>query len=120
MQLVHLKIKRTIQKYWAHLFKKEVINYKLYYDSILATLSTMSETNEIKIMFTMIGVMVMLVILCAAAYQLYSSEKYYDSFKETIVHIALTLFDYFLYLFDISVCTVYYKWTIFISFAGYG
>ncbi|CAG2204719.1 unnamed protein product [Mytilus edulis] len=70
----------------------DTVTIPFWSNDTTATLSTMSETNEIKIMFTMIGVMVMLVILCAAAYQLYSSEKYYDSFKETIVHIALTLY----------------------------
>lgn len=72
--------------------QEEVINYKLYYDNILDTLSTMSEMNEIKIMFTIIGVMVMMVIVCSAAYRLYSSEKYHESFKVAILHVALTLF----------------------------
>lgn len=66
----------------------------------LDTLSTMSETNDITTMFAIIGVMVMIVVLGAAAYRVYCPEKYEYSLKEAIQHIALTLCTYVLYLFD--------------------
>ncbi|XP_052065365.1 uncharacterized protein LOC127705157 [Mytilus californianus] len=64
------------------------------------TLSSMSETSELGIMVSMIGVMFMMIILYAAVCRLCSSEKYHDSLKQAIFHIALTLLTYFLYLFD--------------------
>ncbi|VDI43189.1 Hypothetical predicted protein [Mytilus galloprovincialis] len=60
----------------------------------------MSETNDITTMFAIIGVMVMIVVLGAAAYRVYCPEKYEYSLKEAIQHIALTLCTYVLYLFD--------------------
>lgn len=73
----------------------------------------MSDTSEAVIMVSIICGMVVMIILYAAAYRRLSSEKYHDSLKKAIFHIAFTLFTYVLYLFDtlsdVFLCIQYYK-----------
>ncbi|CAG2229538.1 unnamed protein product [Mytilus edulis] len=64
------------------------------------TSSSINESSEVETMVSMIFVMVLMIILYAAGCRLFSKEKYHDSLKKAILHIALTLLTYFLYLFD--------------------